>query len=486
MATSSASLSSGASDVAVHRVVGAGARVPREGCGTRQPSSPRAGPRARGGSPPPSPRSRAGRSTRPRRRRPPAGRSSWTWRRGTRTPSPRAAAARSPRRGSGRQGRRRSGTGRPARQATRAHETRLPPVAARDRALPGENETQLGPLQSREPERVEQPRVVLVGPAVGWIQEEGLTLTVTRGEPFVVDAEVDRADALGWQPVPLEQGRPGVLGDRDQQPAAVHGPTVDGATIRELRAREERRIELVLQVVDGRHRGRAVDARDHHAEREVERSEVGAVEPAANGRRHRRRQRHRGNAARRRHSRPVLGDNGCREPVARIGGNRGDEDARTRARRPVRGHGRARAHTSRNLPRRRARASAGSARRASRERTDAYGAVTGWKYHAAMPDGGGHDGASAQALPSAEVDAVALFEHLREEIRRGGAGPQGARATWRAQAERMWPVSAERPYNGDLASRARSRIPSSGSCGLCSGGTSSRWRRSSARSTTLS
>ncbi|MET0938080.1 MAG: methyltransferase domain-containing protein [Gaiellaceae bacterium] len=62
-----------------------------------------------------------------------------------------------------------------------------------------------------------------------------------------------------------------------------------------------------------------------------------------------------------------------------------------------------------------------------------------------MPDGGGHDGASAQASPSAEVDAVALFEHLREEIRRGGAGPGGARATWRAQAERMWPVSAERP-----------------------------------------
>ena len=53
-----------------------------------------------------------------------------------------------------------------------------------------------------------------------------------------------------------------------------------------------------------------------------------------------------------------------------------------------------------------------------------------------MPDGGGHDGASAQASLSAEVDAVALFEQLREEIRRGGAGPEGARATWRAQAER--------------------------------------------------
>lgn len=62
-----------------------------------------------------------------------------------------------------------------------------------------------------------------------------------------------------------------------------------------------------------------------------------------------------------------------------------------------------------------------------------------------MPDHGGHDGASAQAVPSAEVDPVELYERLREEIRRGGAGPEGARATWRAQAERMWPVSAERP-----------------------------------------
>jgi SAM-dependent methyltransferase len=62
-----------------------------------------------------------------------------------------------------------------------------------------------------------------------------------------------------------------------------------------------------------------------------------------------------------------------------------------------------------------------------------------------MPHNGGHDGASARALPSAEADPLELYEYLREEIRRGGAGPEGARATWRAQAERMWPVSAERP-----------------------------------------
>ena len=62
-----------------------------------------------------------------------------------------------------------------------------------------------------------------------------------------------------------------------------------------------------------------------------------------------------------------------------------------------------------------------------------------------MPDGGRHDGASVQALPSTEVDPVELYERLREDIRRGGADGAGARTTWRAQAERMWPVSAERP-----------------------------------------
>jgi SAM-dependent methyltransferase len=62
-----------------------------------------------------------------------------------------------------------------------------------------------------------------------------------------------------------------------------------------------------------------------------------------------------------------------------------------------------------------------------------------------MPESGGDDGASAQALPVADVDPVELFEQLREELARGGTDGSTARATWRAQAERMWPVSAERP-----------------------------------------
>ncbi|MGL6278867.1 MAG: hypothetical protein ACRC50_04850 [Gaiella sp.] len=49
-----------------------------------------------------------------------------------------------------------------------------------------------------------------------------------------------------------------------------------------------------------------------------------------------------------------------------------------------------------------------------------------------------------------EVDVRALFEALRDEVRRSGADPGGAdgsvdRAVARAEAERLWPVSADRP-----------------------------------------
>ena len=58
----------------------------------------------------------------------------------------------------------------------------------------------------------------------------------------------------------------------------------------------------------------------------MESIESGAVEPPADRRRHRRRQRHGGDAARGRRPCPVLGDDGRREPVARTGGEGGDED----------------------------------------------------------------------------------------------------------------------------------------------------------------
>lgn len=63
------------------------------------------------------------------------------------------------------------------------------------------------------------------------------------------------------------------------------------------------------------------------------------------------------------------------------------------------------------------------------------------------------DGATDNGFPSTEeVDVDALFASLKEEIRRSGADPGAAGASHetdrraaRAEAERLWPVSADRP-----------------------------------------
>jgi hypothetical protein len=50
-----------------------------------------------------------------------------------------------------------------------------------------------------------------------------------------------------------------------------------------------------------------------------------------------------------------------------------------------------------------------------------------------------------------EIDVAALFERLREELRRGGAHGDSRAAEFasaRALAERFWPVTAERPAGG--------------------------------------
>ncbi len=68
-----------------------------------------------------------------------------------------------------------------------------------------------------------------------------------------------------------------------------------------------------------------------------------------------------------------------------------------------------------------------------------------------MPGGSEKTPASAGVLPSEEIDVEALFARLQEEVRWGGAAAgndgrdRSARLAWRGQAERMWPVSAERP-----------------------------------------
>ncbi|HZO48657.1 MAG TPA: hypothetical protein VFB26_00785 [Gaiellaceae bacterium] len=56
---------------------------------------------------------------------------------------------------------------------------------------------------------------------------------------------------------------------------------------------------------------------------------------------------------------------------------------------------------------------------------------------------------SAGISTAAEIDVAALFERLKEEVRRSGADPGGAagsfdRRALRDEAERLWPVSADR------------------------------------------
>jgi hypothetical protein len=67
-----------------------------------------------------------------------------------------------------------------------------------------------------------------------------------------------------------------------------------------------------------------------------------------------------------------------------------------------------------------------------------------------MPDDDAKNGDSAGISPTPPVDVEQLFRALREEVRRSGADPgsfggdEGDRRAARAEAERLWPVSADR------------------------------------------
>src|SRR5688500_8974896 len=68
-----------------------------------------------------------------------------------------------------------------------------------------------------------------------------------------------------------------------------------------------------------------------------------------------------------------------------------------------------------------------------------------------MPADDVKNGDSAGVSPSeSEIDVEELFRVLREEVRRSGADPgafggdEGDRRAARAEAERLWPVSADR------------------------------------------
>jgi hypothetical protein len=64
-----------------------------------------------------------------------------------------------------------------------------------------------------------------------------------------------------------------------------------------------------------------------------------------------------------------------------------------------------------------------------------------------MPEPASETPAADRFPTDDEVDVRALLEQLREEVRRSGADPGGGssdRLAARAEAERLWPVSADR------------------------------------------
>ena len=71
-----------------------------------------------------------------------------------------------------------------------------------------------------------------------------------------------------------------------------------------------------------------------------------------------------------------------------------------------------------------------------------------------MPDAEAKTAEDAGDSSPAEVDVAALFEQLKDEVRRLGprlthaSGADAARLNARAMAERLWPVSADRHVGG--------------------------------------
>ena len=66
-----------------------------------------------------------------------------------------------------------------------------------------------------------------------------------------------------------------------------------------------------------------------------------------------------------------------------------------------------------------------------------------------MPEQSGESGELAGISSNGDVDVAALFEQLKQEVRRSGAAPgepgvSDDRHAARAEAERLWPVSADR------------------------------------------
>ena len=187
----------------------------------------------------------------------------------------------------------------------------------------GEDESQLRSRLSHEPERLEQPGVVLVRPGPRRIEEERLTVDRRIGrEQVVVDAEVDRVHTCGVEPEPLDNPAGDPVADHDHAVSAPCGGVVRQTAEEALTAREESGQVEVLDVEEGQH-GRPPGGRHGDGERVVD--DVGALEVPSRRSRPEPGAPHRAEPPRRRRRGTVSrGDDGP-EPVAGVRRERGHE-----------------------------------------------------------------------------------------------------------------------------------------------------------------
>ena len=114
-----------------------------------------------------------------------------------------------------------------------------------------QDEAHVGVLPPQDHERVEQSLMVLVWPAVGWVEQEGLACIITWRKDLEVGAKVHDTDAVGVDTETIAQCAGRVFGDSNHKVAVSSRSSIDKLAIGQLGLREELRQVLVLDVTRG-------------------------------------------------------------------------------------------------------------------------------------------------------------------------------------------------------------------------------------------